>query len=297
MQAKDNLDAFGTISLVAFALLLAFNQVVIAVGGDGFQPVFMAALRSLGAAVVLSLWMWARGISVGIERDLWPIAALLGAVFGGEFILLFTALDLTSVSRASVIFYSMPFWATLGAHFLLGEHISGPKLLGLVAAFAGVTLAIWDGTQDQSGSLVGDLAALGASTGWAAILLIVKGSKAKGLPPEVQLFWQVVGSIPVLLFASLFFGPFIRELEWLHWAGLGFQILCIASFGFLFWFWLLKIYPATSVASFSFLSPVFSVALGALILGEDVGINLLISLALVVLGLVLINRRQVPQKV
>ncbi|WP_147124833.1 DMT family transporter [Shimia ponticola] len=297
MQSKDSLDTFGIISLVAFALLLAFNQVAIAVGGDGFQPVFMAGLRSVGAAIVLAVWTRFRRIPIAISRDLWPIAALMGAVFGGEFILLFTALDLTSVSRASVIFYSMPFWATLGAHFLLREHISRQKILGLVAAFAGVTLAIWDGTNDASGSLAGDLAALGASTGWAAILLIVKGSKARDLPPEVQLFWQVLGSIPVLMFAALFFGPFVRELEFVHWAVLSFQILCIASFGFLFWFWLLKIYPATSVASFSFLSPVFSVALGAMILGEEVGPNLLLALGFVVLGLVLINRRQVPQKV
>lgn len=297
MQAKDNLDTFGTVSLVAFALLLAFNQVVIAVGGDGFQPVFMAALRSLGAACVLVIWMRVRGIPIGITRTYWPIAVLMGAVFGGEFFLLFTALDLTSVSRASVIFYSMPFWATIGAHFLLGEHISRQKVLGLVAAFAGVALAIWDGTQDADGNLAGDLAALGASTGWAAILLILKGSKAKDLAPEVQLFWQVAGSIPILFLAALFFGPLVRDLQWVHWAGLGFQILCVASFGFLFWFWLLKIYPATSVASFSFLSPVFSVALGALLLDEDVGVNLLLSLLLVVIGLILINRRQVPQKV
>ena len=126
---------------------------------------------------------------------------------------------------------------------------------------------------------------------WAAILIVVKGSEIKSSPAEVQLFWQVLLSVPILFGASLFFGPWVRDLALIHWAGLGFQIFVIASFGFLFWFWLIKVYPATSVASFSFLSPLFSVALGALLLSEDVGPALLGALALVVLGLILINRR------
>ncbi|MEM6729056.1 MAG: DMT family transporter, partial [Pseudomonadota bacterium] len=118
-------------------------------------------------------------------------------------------------------------------------------------------------------------------------------------PAEIQLFWQVLLSIPILFAGALYFGPFVRELTAIHWAALGFQIVVVASFGFLFWFWLIKIYPASSVASFSFLSPVFSVLLGALLLGETVGLSLLGALLLVTLGLFLINRppRQVPQKV
>lgn len=297
-QPKEHLDTFGTVSLVAFALLLAFNQVVIAVGGDGWQPVFMAALRSLGAAFVLLAWLRLRKIPFGLERRQWGTAVLMGAIFGFEFIFLFTALDLTTVSRASVIFYAMPVWAALGARIILGEKITSAKLVGLTVAFAGMVWAIWDG-QAAGGSLAGDLCAMGASIGWASILLVIKASNVKHLPAEVQLFWQVFISIPVLFVGALFFGPLIRELEPLHWVALAFQIFAVASFGFLFWFWLIKIYPATSVASFSFLSPVFSVALGALVLGETVGPQLIGALVLVTVGLILINRRprQVPQKV
>lgn len=65
----------------------------------------------------------------------------------------------------------------------------------------------------------------------------------------------------------------------------------MVAIAFLFWFWLMSIYPASSVASFSFLSPVFSVLLGWLILGERVGPSIWGALGLVALGLVLINRR------
>ncbi len=297
MEPKDNLDTFGTVSLIAFALLLSFNQVVIAVGGDGFQPAFMAALRSVGASMVLLLLLRFRGIAFGLERAMWPTAVLMGVIFGFEFIFLFTALDLTTVSRASVIFYAMPVWAAIGAWIFLGEGITRGKVLGLTVGFCGMALAIVDGQATSEQSWIGDLCAVGASIGWASILIVVKGSNIKGKPAEVQLFWQVFLSIPILLIGAMLMGPLVRELEPIHYWALAFQILCVASFGFLCWFWLLKIYPATSVASFSFLSPVFSVILGVLLLGETASPNLLAALVLVALGLYLINRRQVPQKV
>jgi len=89
----------------------------------------------------------------------------------------------------------------------------------------------------------------------------------------------------------LFFCPFIRALEPIHWAALVFQTLAIASFGYLFWFFLLKRYPASGVASFAFLSPVFGVGLGWLMLGETVGSEIIGGLVLVALGITLINRR------
>ncbi|MEM6276656.1 MAG: DMT family transporter [Pseudomonadota bacterium] len=300
MDRKEHLDTFGTVSLIAFALLLAFNQVVIAVGGDGWQPVFMAGLRSVGAALVLFAWLSWRGIEWRLERAMWPTAVFMGAIFGVEFLFLFTALDLTSVSRASVIFYAMPVWAALLSRIFLGESLTSAKLIGLAVAFAGMAWAVLDGRgAGMEGSWIGDLCAVGASIGWASILIVVKGSNVKDLPPEVQLFWQVFLSIPVLMIGALFFGPLVRDLQPIHWIALAFQIFAIASFGFLFWFWLIKIYPATSVASFSFLSPPLAVLLAAVLLGERMGPELFGALALVTLGLFLINRRprQVPQKV
>ncbi len=63
--------------------------------------------------------------------------------------------------------------------------------------------------------------------------------------PEMQLFSQLVISAVLLMAVSPFFGPFIRELAPIHWAALAFQTLAIASFGYLFWFFLLKRYPAS----------------------------------------------------
>lgn len=135
------------------------------------------------------------------------------------------------------------------------------------------------------------MAALGAAVGWAVTAMMAKASPLARARPEMQLMWQVGVSAPILLVAALFFGPLVRDLAPVHIAGLAFQIVVVVSAGFIFWLWLLSIYPASGVASFSFLTPVLSVGLGWAILGEQVGADLIGALVLVVIGILLINRR------
>jgi drug/metabolite transporter (DMT)-like permease len=291
MERKTSMDMSGATALVAFALLLGFNQVVIKVSGGGFGPVFLAALRSAGAVVILLVWMRLKGVPVVMPKGVSRWGVLSGFLFAFEFICLFTALDLTSVSRASVIFYSMPVWLALAAHLLLpGERMSGPRIIGLVLAMCGVMWALAD-RDGADVSWLGDVAALGAALGWAGIALLLRATPLITVKPEVQLLWQVAISAPILFLLAPFMGDLVRDLQPVHLAGLAFQIVCVSSLGYLFWFWLLTIYPAASVASFSFLSPVFSVLLGWLLLNEQVEISIMGALVLVAAGIYLINRR------
>ncbi len=291
MERKTSMDMSGATALVAFAVLLGFNQVVIKVSGGGFGPVFLAALRSAGAVVILLVWMRLKGVPVVMPKGVSRWGVLSGFLFAFEFICLFTALDLTSVSRASVIFYSMPVWLALAAHLLLpGERMSGPRVIGLVLAMCGVMWALAD-RDGADVSWLGDFAALGAALGWAGIALLLRATPLITVKPEVQLLWQVAISAPILFLLAPFMGDLVRDLQPVHLAGLAFQIVCVSSLGYLFWFWLLTIYPAASVASFSFLSPVFSVLLGWLLLNEQVEISIIGALVLVAAGIYLINRR------
>lgn len=300
MDRKDRIDAFGAVSLILFSALLGFNQVVIKVVNEGLQPVFFAGLRSAGAVICVGLWMRWRGISLRPQPGTYRLGLLIGLFFSSEFLMLFTALDLTTVARSSVIFYSMPIWMALGAHVLLpGQRLTATRIVGLTVAFLGVALAILDRPTEGDASLAGDLYALGAAFAWAAIGLLARGSALRDESPEMQLMWQVAVSAVVLTLAAPLFGPFIRDLQPIHLWGLAFQIVVVVSAGFVFWLWLLSIYPAASVAAYSFLGPIFGVGFGWLILGERIGSAILGALVLVASGLWLMNRppRQVPQKV
>ena len=292
---KDRLDAFGGAALFSVTLLLAFNQILVKWVNEGLQPVFFAGLRSALAVVFVALWLIWRGKGVRLRRrDLGP-GLVIGVIFAAEFLCLFVALDLTAVSRAAVIFYSMPVWFGLMAHWLLpGERLNAVRATGLVLAFIGTAWAILSRGGEAGGSLTGDLLALLGALCWAGTAIAARATRLREIGPEMQLFWMVLVSGPVLLFAAPAFGPLIRDLEPLHLVGLVFQSSIVVAGGFIGWLWLLSIYPVATVASFSFLTPILSILLGWLLFAESVTPGLLGAASLVGVGITLINRRSGP---
>lgn len=293
-QRRDRLDAFGAGALFSIALLLAANQIVVKLVNVGLQPVFFAGLRSALAVGFVWAWMVFQGRPPVFRRAHVLPGLLIGAVFAAEFLCLFLALDLTTVSRAAVIFYSMPVWFSLLAHFgLVGERLTPIRLVGLAFAFSGTAIAILSrstGVGPQA-SLTGDLCALAGAFGWAGTAFIARASRLREAGAEMQLFWMVLVSAPILLLAAPLFGPLIREFQALHLVGLLFQAAIVVAGGFISWLWLLSVYPAATVASFSFLTPMLSVFLGWAFFRESLSLAFLVAVALVAVGIVLINRR------
>ena len=62
--------------------------------------------------------------------------------------------------------------------------------------------------------------------------------------------------------------PLPHRLSPLAWSSLAFQIVIVSFASYLVWFWLIRHYPATRLASFTMLTPVFGLVLGALLLGR-----------------------------
>jgi drug/metabolite transporter (DMT)-like permease len=292
---KDRLDGAGVAMLLGIQSLLAFNQVLVKVVNEGLQPVFFAGLRSALAIGFVWAWLAWRGRPPRLDRASLGSGLLIGTLFAAEFLFLFLALDLTTVGRSSLIMYSMPVWFAVLAHFGLGDRITRPKAIGLALAFAGCALAIFFRPDTGEASLAGDLCALGAAWGWALTAFVARRPVMRAVGPEMQLFWMVLVSAPILVVASLFFGPLIRNLQPVHLLGLVFQSSVVVAGGFIAWLWLLSVYPSSTVASFSFLTPILALGLGAVILGESVTWPILAALALVAAGIVLINRPTAAQ--
>jgi drug/metabolite transporter (DMT)-like permease len=186
---------------------------------------------------------------------------------------------------------------------LPGERITGVRLAGLVLAFGGLVLAIADeGSATAENPLLGDALAIGGALGWAAVALLARRGGQRGVGPEMQLLWMVTVSGVALLALSLTVGgPPVRAPDAVSVGALVFQATVVVAGAFLVWFWLLDLYPASTVTSFSFLTPILGVTLGWALLGDPVTLSLALGGALVVAGLVLVNRParpgQVPQKV
>lgn len=287
---RDRLDGFGFAALLGVQALLAVNQILGKLGTVGFQPVFFAGLRSLLAIGFVWAWLVWRGRPPRLTRAALPSGLLIGALFATEFLFLFLALDLTTVGRASLIMYSMPVWYAVLAHYGLGERIKPMRAAGLALAFAGCAWAILSRPETGEASLIGDLSALGAAWGWALTAFVARRPVMRAEGPEMQLFWMVVVSAPLLLLVSPLFGPLLRDLQPVHLAVLLFQASVVVAGGFIAWLWLLSVYPGPTVASFSFLTPVLALILGAIVFDETVGLPILGAAILVAAGIVLINR-------
>lgn len=294
MERKDRIDAFGAVVLIVFSALLGLNQVLVKLVNEGMAPFFQAGLRSACAiAPVLFYALWARKRLSITDGSLIP-GIITGTLFAAEFMLLFLALEYTTVARASVLFYTMPVWVALGAHWLIpGETLTPARIAGLTLAVIGVALALMrNAAPATENAFLGDLMCLLAATGWAAIALVARTTAFSRSSPEMQLLYQLAVSAPIMLGAAWIGGDLIRDLTTTHIAIFAFQVFGVVSIGFLTWFWVLSIYPASDMASFGFLAPVFGVIFGWAILGETLSWNIIAALVLVGGGIVLVNRRR-----
>ena len=76
------------------------------------------------------------------------------------------------------------------------------------------------------------------------------------------------------------------------WGSIAVQTVIGAFASYLTWMWLLRHYPATQMSSFTFLTPLFALAFGVMLLGEPLTLRLVLALAGVGLGIVMVNRRK-----
>ena len=294
MEKKNKIDAFGAVALISFSLLLGINHVVIKIVNVGLNPIFFAGIRSFIAFLFIIIWMKFTRKTIVFNKKNKNICLIAGLVFALEFLFLFLALDFTSVSRNSIIYYSMPLWLTILLFFTKNkEKLSFIKLLGLILAFSGVVISVSkndSGLIINSSSLFGDFLAFLAALFWALLIIIAKNSNFNKEMPEMQLLWMVMVSGPILICFSFFIEDPIRDFQIIHIWGLLFQSIVVVAGGFLFWLWLLSKYPASGVASFSFLTPIFTIFFGWLILSEVMTPDFIFAAFLVITGLILINK-------
>jgi drug/metabolite transporter (DMT)-like permease len=293
MKKHDRLDAFGAAAMTGLCGLWALSHVAVKIANSGISPAFQSGLRSLGALACLMIWARLRGVSLLAPEGTLAVGIAAGAMFAAEFALIFWALAFTDVARGIIILYTTPFFVALGAHYFVpSEQMHRMQFIGLLCAFAGVAIAFSDGlTLPDNRALIGDSMMLGAAALWGATTVLVKASKLSRIDPAKTLAYQLAVSGVVLTpFALLlgergFFDPTPLVV-----GSLVFQIVVIAFASYLGWFALIRLYPASTLSTFTFLTPLFSLVLGAVLLGERVSVALVAALMLVATGIWLVNR-------
>ena len=295
-ERKSHLDALAVTTLVVCCFLWGLNQVAAKAALPEIGALWQAALRSTGAAALLWLWARARGISLFDRDGTLPGGLLAGALFAAEFFCIFVGLQFTTASRMVVFIYTSPFVVALGMPLISrAERLHAVQAIGLVLAFAGVASAFSEGfSQPAAGpqQWIGDALGILAGILWGATTLAIRATKLTHASAEKTLFYQLaVSAVLLLAGAAATAPPPLHALSPVAWGSLAFQVVVVSFASYLVWFWLIRHYPATRIASFTMLTPVFGLILGALLLAEPITARLLIALATVAAGILLVNRK------
>jgi O-acetylserine/cysteine efflux transporter len=272
---------------VAVAAIWGFNFVAIRWGLDSYPPILLACLRFTVAALP----------ALVLPRPHVPwqrLGAIGTAWFVVQFALLFIGMEVgMPPGLASVVMQSQAFFTILFAAIVLGERPRARQLVGMGIAAAGiVAIGASVGGQGSDMTWLGLALVLTASAFWAVGNVIMRGvGPVEFLPMTVWL--SVVAPLPLLAVSLTVEGPsaVAEALGQWSWRGVGsivFQGAVATLGGYGLWAYLLRRYPATLVAPYSLLVPVFGIVSSAVVFGERFGVLRLGGMALILAGIAVV---------
>lgn len=273
--------------LIGITFVWGVNLITSKVGVDEIPPICFTALRFAIVAVVLIPVL---RIHRGQMRTLAVAALFSGALnFALNFAGLRRATNVSSVAIMSQL--GVPF-TTLLSVAMLGEVVRWRRRTGVALSFLGVIIMGFDpqiGERWESVVLVVAAAFCGALG-----LIIVK--RLQGFTPVEVLGWTYLLSLPVLIAASLLLEhPNLggwHEISWRAWASLLFAAIVASLLAHTGYFHLVQRYPVTSIAPLTTLSPVFSIVLGVLLLGDHLTLRIIIGGTCTLVGVLIITLRE-----
>jgi drug/metabolite transporter (DMT)-like permease len=245
---------------------------------------------AIGGAVVL-IWALATRQSMRVLRAEWLPLAGLGLLFSAQLAFMNIGQDRTTVGHAAVITATFPLWTGLFAHFIVpGDRFTPLRVAATIIAYAGVVVVLsagLDGSAELEGATIaGDLLTL-ASAMLLGARQVYLSQTSQGIAIHKLLLAQSIVGVATFLVASALFEdePF-RVTSRLA-VALFYQGAVVAGFGFLGNAWLLQRYLPSRVSAVQLTTPLWGVLLGALILDETIGAELILGGALVAIGSVL----------
>ncbi len=293
---RKTVDGRATVLMVALCLTWSLQQVAVKATWADASPMLQLALRS-GVAAIL-VWLYARFIA----RDRWLTGPMLrpalaiGSLFALEFLFVAKGLDWTSASHMVVFLYTAPMFAAIGLHLRLpDERLSRLQWSGLGLAFIGISIAFLVptlGTGDIARTptwLLGDLLGLCGGAAWGMTTVAVRVSRLSEAPATQTLFYQLAGAFVILLPATVVFRELRFHSTTMVWISLAFQTFLVCFVSFLVWFAMLRRYLAARLGVLAFMTPVFGVAWGVVLLHERLTPAFVGGAVLVFAGLIVVN--------
>ena len=254
---------------------------------DAADPVTIAVFRfGLGFLILLPVALaarsrWPRG------RD-WIGVAALGVMFYGAFFVVYAeALVYTTAARGALAIATLPMLTMIVAAALGREPLTARKILGVLVAMSGVALALGAGLAEAPPQAWrGDLIMTAGMFSMALYNVLSRPLMQRSSPLGYATAGMAFGGgfNALLVLQSGGFAA-VASFGAAQWAGVLYLGVFAGALGFYLWVYALERATPTRVANTITVSPIAAAALGAVLLGEPIGVSLLIGIAAVALGI------------
>jgi drug/metabolite transporter (DMT)-like permease len=275
--------------LVALSLIwgsaFTMNDVVV----EEVDPLTIVAGRLTLAAVLLTAGALLLGRGTA-PRSTWGVLLLLAVLNNvGPFTLITWAQEHITSSLAATLNATMPLMTFVIAVAAGTERPAPDRALGVLVGFAGATVLIGPDLGDiTSSNALGELAVLAGSAGYAVSTVIAR-EKLRGEPLALasgQMIFGALVAVPLALALDGWPELSISGQASASWVGLG---ALSSGLAYVIFFSLVQRMTATSLSLVAYLIPLVATVLGWALLDESIGVNLFVGLALILLGMVLVN--------
>lgn len=282
--------------LVILSILWGGSFFFVGVAVKVLPPFTLVVLRVGLAALALQLVLRARGLGMPRDGGSW------GAFFGMgllnnmiPFSLIVWGQSQIASGLASILNATTPLFTLVVAHLLTrDERLSGGKLTGILLGLAGVAVIIGpESLQGLGGDLLPQLAVLGAALSYACAGVFGRRFARMGIAPLQTAAGQVSASTILLLpLALLVDKPWQLAVPGLSvWGAVLGLALVSTALAYIIYFRLLASAGATNLLLVTFLIPVSAILLGTVFLGEHLATGDFVGMALIGLGLLVIDGR------
>jgi drug/metabolite transporter (DMT)-like permease len=290
---KKELDLLAVSLMLLLCTLWGGQQSIVKLIANDMSPVLQISLRSAIGIALLSVFMWHQKISFALHRGPWQAGLVVGLLFTIEFWFIGEGLRLTSASHMVVFLYTAPIFTALGLHiFLPEERLSLMQWGGILVSFTGITIAFIGGFINQkidANMLLGDILSLLAGLAWGLTTVVLRCTRLTTIPAAQTTLYQLITACIGLFIAA----TLMNQLK-VNWTpavitSVIAQGVLISFFALLVWFWLLKHYKASKLATFSFFTPITGVMFGVWLLNEPLHTYFIFGAAMVIFGVFIVN--------
>ena len=292
MSARNNIDGKAGAAMVMICAIWGLQQVAIKAAEPDISAVLQIAIRSGIAALAVYLLARYRREKFVFDRPTLLAGLCVGFLFALEFFFVSEGLRYTSASHMAVFLYTAPLFSAIGLHFVIRhERLSLIQWVGIAIAFGGVVLAIsgMSGSSGAENPLRGDIYGLLAGMSWGASTIVIRTTGLANCSSKQTLLFQLSGACILLSLLAITTESVHFTLTALAWTSLIFQTLVVSFISYLIWFSLLRHYQASSLGILTFMTPIFGILAGVVILGEPLQIEFVLGSILIVLGLIVVS--------